>query len=138
MHKKTWMFLGAAALVAATPLSASGFPLGDEPIAVPRTVKQGIDFVYVDPDLSNVAKRHQRPVNWLLRTIGLDWAVAGALGNGSADSHSLVTRCRRLWTRRPRRTRGPRRRALSVKVARVKSATGLIAGRSSVARHPSH
>ena len=77
MHKQIWMFIGAAALVAAAPLSAAAFPQGDEPVAVPRTIKQGIDFVYVDPDLGNVAKRHQRPTNWLLRTIGLDWAFGG-------------------------------------------------------------
>jgi murein L,D-transpeptidase YcbB/YkuD len=77
MHKKIWMFIGAAALIATTPLSASGLPRGDEPVAVPRTIKQGIDFVYVDPQLNNVAKRHQRPVNWLLRSIGLDWAFGG-------------------------------------------------------------
>jgi murein L,D-transpeptidase YcbB/YkuD len=61
------------ALAFATPLWAA--PRGDEPIAVPRTVKQGIDFVYVDPELNNVASRRQRPTNWLLRTIGFDWAV---------------------------------------------------------------
>jgi murein L,D-transpeptidase YcbB/YkuD len=71
------MIFGAAALLAAAPLAAEGFPQGDEPIAVPRSIKQGIDFVYVDPDLANVAKRHQRPTNWLLRTIGLDWAFGG-------------------------------------------------------------
>jgi L,D-transpeptidase YcbB len=75
MHKKICLILGAAALLAAAPSSA--FPLGDEPVAVPRTIKQGIDFVYVDPQLNAVAKRHQRPVNWLLRTIGLDWAFGG-------------------------------------------------------------
>jgi murein L,D-transpeptidase YcbB/YkuD len=77
MHKKIRMIFGAAALLAATPLLAEGFPQGDEPVAVPRSIKQGIDFVYVDPDLNNVAKRHQRPTNWLLRTIGLDWAFGG-------------------------------------------------------------
>lgn len=66
------LVLGAVALGLASPLYA--LPQGDEPIAVPRTVKQGIDFVYVDPKLSAVAKREQRPTNWLLRTIGFDWA----------------------------------------------------------------
>ncbi len=69
------LVLGAAALAVATPLLA--FPQGDEPVAVPRNIKQGIDFVYVDPQLSSVAKRHERPVNWLLKTIGLDWAFGG-------------------------------------------------------------
>ncbi len=72
MNKKLVLILGGAALVASAPLSA--FPQGDEPIAVPRNIKQGIDFVYVDPKLSSVAKRHETPVNWLLRTVGLDWA----------------------------------------------------------------
>ncbi|HEV2080001.1 MAG TPA: L,D-transpeptidase family protein [Allosphingosinicella sp.] len=72
MQAKFLMFLGATALLATTPLTAA--PRGDEPIAVPRTVKQGIDFVYVDPEMSTVAleptgvaKRHQRPRNWLQR-----------------------------------------------------------------------
>ncbi|WP_310468613.1 L,D-transpeptidase family protein [Sphingomonas sp.] len=55
--------IAAAAL--ATPLSAQ--PRGDEPVAVPRTIKQGIDFVYVDPQMSSVARRRQRPQNWLAR-----------------------------------------------------------------------
>ncbi|HUG46229.1 MAG TPA: L,D-transpeptidase family protein [Sphingomicrobium sp.] len=65
------LILGAVALSFAAPAYAA--PQGDEPIAVPRTVQQGIDFVYVDPALQSVAKRRQRPVNWLLRTIGFDW-----------------------------------------------------------------
>lgn len=65
MRKKLHLILGAAALLAATPLSA--VPKGDEPVAVPRTIKQGIDFVYVDPQMSSVAKRRQRPQNWLQR-----------------------------------------------------------------------
>jgi L,D-transpeptidase YcbB len=65
MQKNLFLFLGAVALLAAPALSSS--PRGDEPIAVPRTVKQGIDFVYVDPQMTTVAKRHQRPQNWLQR-----------------------------------------------------------------------
>jgi murein L,D-transpeptidase YcbB/YkuD len=56
----------ATALLAAAPL-LSAEPKGDEPVAVPNTIKQGIDFVYVDPDLSTVAHRHQKPRNWLAR-----------------------------------------------------------------------
>ena len=63
--KKLGLIFGAFALVATTPLVAQ--PRGDEPIAVPRTIKQGIDFVYVDPQMSTVAKRRQRPQNWLAR-----------------------------------------------------------------------
>jgi L,D-transpeptidase YcbB len=65
MHKKLALILGAAALFATSPISAQ--PRGDEPVAVPRTIKQGIDFVYVDPQMSTVARRRQRPQNWLAR-----------------------------------------------------------------------
>ena len=34
---------------------------------MPRTIKQGIDFVYVDPQMSSVARRKQRPQNWFAR-----------------------------------------------------------------------
>jgi len=60
------MIFVAAALVAAAPL-LSAEPKGDEPVAVPRNIKQGIDFVYVDPAMSTVARRHQKPRNWLSR-----------------------------------------------------------------------
>jgi L,D-transpeptidase YcbB len=77
MHKIS-LILGAAALALSTA-PASAAPRGDEPISVPTTIKQGVDFIYVDPELGNVAKRGQRPTNWLLRTIGLDWGPqAGA------------------------------------------------------------
>jgi murein L,D-transpeptidase YcbB/YkuD len=65
MRKKLSVIFGALAMAATTPLAAQ--PRGDEPVAVPRTIKQGIDFVYVDPQMSNVAKRRQRPQNWLQR-----------------------------------------------------------------------
>ena len=67
MHMKFSLILGAAAMLATTQLSAAQGPRGDEPVAVPRTIKQGIDFVYVDPQMSNVAKRRQKPQNWLQR-----------------------------------------------------------------------
>jgi len=79
MHKKMRIGLGAVALLAAVP--ALAIPQGDEPIPVPRTIKQGIDFVYVDPQLNTVAKRHQRPQNWLLRVISFDWAFGGRRDN---------------------------------------------------------
>ena len=69
--KKLAFILGAAALVATSPVSAQ--PRGDEPVAVPRAIKQGIDFVYVDPQMSNVARRRQRPQNWLARVFNLDF-----------------------------------------------------------------
>lgn len=65
MRKTFGLILGALALTLAAPGAAQ--PRGDEPIAVPRTIKQGIDFVYVDPQMSNVARRRQRPQNWLAR-----------------------------------------------------------------------
>ena len=66
MRNKLMMILAAAVFVTATPLGAAE-PKGDEPIAVPRNIKQGIDFVYVDPAMSTVASRHQKPRNWLSR-----------------------------------------------------------------------
>ena len=65
MSKKLFLILGTLAMTATTPLAAQ--PRGDEPVAVPRTIKQGIDFVYVDPQMSSVARRRQRPQNWLQR-----------------------------------------------------------------------
>ncbi|HKT14831.1 MAG TPA: peptidoglycan-binding protein, partial [Allosphingosinicella sp.] len=62
--------LGLLAMLLGAPAQAAA-PRGDEPIPIPRTVRQGIDFIYVDPDLSSVARRHQRPTNWLLRAVGL-------------------------------------------------------------------
>jgi murein L,D-transpeptidase YcbB/YkuD len=59
------LILGAAALFAST--LGSAVPKGDEPVAVPRAIRQGIDFVYVDPQMSSVAKRKQKPQNWLQR-----------------------------------------------------------------------
>ena len=68
MHKKFSLILGAAAMLLTAPvLAASAPPKGDEPVAVPRSIKQGIDFVYVDPQMGNVAKRKQKPRNWLAR-----------------------------------------------------------------------
>jgi len=64
--KKLALILGAFALLGTTPLTAQG-PRGDEPVAVPRSIKQGIDFVYVDPQMSSVARRKQKPRNWLAR-----------------------------------------------------------------------
>ena len=65
MHKRLSLIFGALAMVATTPALAQR--RGDEPIAVPRAIKQGIDFVYVDPQMSTVARRKQRPQNWLQR-----------------------------------------------------------------------
>ena len=71
-------FLFAAAL--STPLAAQTRPgpRGDEPVAVPRSIKQGIDFVYVDPQMSSVANKKQRPRNWLGRLFNPDAKSRGA------------------------------------------------------------
>ncbi|MGI8930855.1 MAG: L,D-transpeptidase family protein [Sphingomicrobium sp.] len=78
------MILGAVAMFASTPLAAA--PRGDEPVAVPRTIRQGIDFVYVDPQLSTVAKRRQRPQNWLARMFN----PASARRNASSPNPLFV------------------------------------------------
>jgi L,D-transpeptidase YcbB len=71
MHKGLFFAFGAAALSLAAPVVAQ--PRGDEPVAVPRTIKQGIDFVYVDPQMSTVARKRQRPQNWLARVLNFDF-----------------------------------------------------------------
>ena len=68
--KKLTIFLGAIAMIATTPAPAQ--IRGDEPVAVPRAVRQGIDFVYVDPQMSSVARKRQRPQNWLARMFSGD------------------------------------------------------------------
>jgi murein L,D-transpeptidase YcbB/YkuD len=70
MLRKLSIVLGGFSMLASTPVMA--LPRGDEPIAVPRTIRQGIDFVYVDPQMSTVAKRRQRPQNWLQRMVSFD------------------------------------------------------------------
>ncbi len=76
--KKSSLLLGLAALAVTTPLHAQ--PRGDEPIAVPRTIKQGIDFVYVDPQMSTagIVKKatRPRPRSWLQRLLGMDIRAA--------------------------------------------------------------
>jgi len=73
MGKKLPLILGALAVVATTPAYSQSQPRGDEPIAVPRSIKQGVDFVYVDPQMSSVARRRQRPQNWLQRIFGFNF-----------------------------------------------------------------
>src|SRR5829696_5081132 len=78
MIKKFAIIIGAFAFAAATPVSPQ--PRGDEPVAVPRTIKQGVDFVYVDPQMSSVAKRRQKPQNWLARLFNPSAANRGRGG----------------------------------------------------------
>src|SRR4029079_6124678 len=82
MKKTVCYILGAAALTVASPALSSGVqgPRGDEPVAVPRSIKQGVDFVYVDPAMSTVARRHQRPQNWFARLF------SGSLGGGGSKT----------------------------------------------------
>ncbi|QNM83875.1 L,D-transpeptidase family protein [Sphingomonas sabuli] len=96
------LILSAAALaMSADAAYAQAFPRGDEPIAVPRNVRQGIDFVYVDPDLSTVAQRRQRPTNWLLRTIGFDWGTREAPSRMFADLANGLRAYQASWGRLP-------------------------------------
>src|SRR5690349_21294610 len=81
MRKTVFMVLGATALAASTPAWAQRPPRGDEPIAVPRTIKQGIDFVYVDPQMSTVARKRQRPQNWLQRILNFDFGGSASRRN---------------------------------------------------------
>ena len=81
------MILGAAALLVAVPVSAAQ-PRGDEPVAVPSSIKQGIDFVYVDPEMSNVAKRRQKPQNWLRRVLSFNW-LTGDGDNRERDPNPI-------------------------------------------------
>lgn len=102
MHKKIALILGAAALAFTAAPASAYFPQGDEPVAVPRNIKQGVDFIYVDPELNNVARRNQRPTNWLLRSIGFDW------GDRAGAPHALfrelamgLDHYQRTWGRLP-------------------------------------
>ncbi len=83
MRKQILLALGTLAMVATTPLTAQ--PRGDEPIAVPRTIRQGIDFVYVDPQMSTVARRKQRPRNWLARMFNFGGGERGGAPNPMFD-----------------------------------------------------
>ena len=66
---KIQLLLGLLAFSLTAPVQAAP-PRGDEPIPIPTTVRQGIDFIYVDPGLSTVARKNQRPTNWLARAFG--------------------------------------------------------------------
>ena len=81
--KKSTILLGAVALFAAMPAPAQF--RGDEPIAVPTAVRQGIDFVYVDPQMSSVARRRQRPQNWLARMFSGGDGVGGGGRQGAPN-----------------------------------------------------
>ena len=93
--------LGSFALLATTPAPAQF--RGDEPMAVPRAVRQGIDFVYVDPQMSSVARKRQRPQNWLARALSFDSAAsrAGAPNRMFADLARGLQQYQLGWGRLP-------------------------------------
>ena len=98
--KKLTIFLGAIALVATTPAPAQF--RGDEPVAVPRAVRQGIDFVYVDPQMSTVARKKQRPQNWLARMFSGDGGVQqGAPNPMFVDLARGLQQYQSQWGSRP-------------------------------------
>ena len=82
MSSKLRMVVVALAMTATSPLAA--LPRGDEPATVPQNIRQGVDFVYVDPQMSSVAKRWQRPQNWLQRARSFD-PDADSAGRGSPN-----------------------------------------------------
>ena len=130
MRKKLGLIVGAAALFSATPLLAQR---GDEPVAVPRTIKQGIDFVYVDPDMNNVARRHQRPQNWFQRILSFDFAggrsgapnvLFAQLGAGCSSTRRRTGACRRTNSRRPGAQAGRDRQAGATPPSAARASAG--------------
>ncbi|HVF37540.1 MAG TPA: L,D-transpeptidase family protein [Sphingomicrobium sp.] len=97
--KKLILALSALAMVATTPVAAQ--PRGDEPVAVPRTIRQGIDFVYVDPQMSSVARRRQRPQNWLARLLDPGSGGRGAPNPMFADLARGLQQYQASWGRLP-------------------------------------
>lgn len=132
-------FALAVATVLAAPLAtpalaapAAAPRLSDEPVAVPRSIRQGIDFVYVDPQMSTVARRHQRPRNWLERIF------SGSSGRTTPNPLFLdlargLEQYRATWGALPR-TRIPSGKALKPgaadsRVALIRKRLGLPGGR---------
>ena len=91
--------LGALALVLAAPSISA--PRGDEPVAVASSVRQGIDFIYVDPKMTTVARRHQRPQNWLARAFKPDSGRAGAPNRVFADLARGLQQYQMSWGQLP-------------------------------------
>ncbi len=98
MNRKLTMIFGALALVATGPLAAQ--PRGDEPIPVPASIKQGIDFVYVDPQMTSVSRR-ARPRNWLSRVFSGDDRRQGTPGPFFAQLASGLEEYRETWGNLP-------------------------------------
>jgi murein L,D-transpeptidase YcbB/YkuD len=103
-HMRNTLTLSLAAvatLLTASPAVAQRTPRGDEPIAVPRTIKQGIDFVYVDPGMSNVARRKQRPQNWLARLFNPGASRRGSPNPWFEQMQGGLQQYRATWSRLP-------------------------------------
>jgi len=132
MQNKLRVILGVAALLAATPLTA--VPKGDEPIAVPRTIKQGVDFVYVDPQMSSVARRRQRPQNWFQRVFSFTSAnnKKGAPNPMVAELARGLQQYQASWGRLPQNKipagASLRRGSAGKRVSLLRSRLGLPAG----------
>ena len=129
---KLYFALGAAALLGSTPIIAA--PQGDEPVAVASNVRQGIDFVYVDPKMSTVARRHQRPQNWLARMFNGDGgsAKAGSPNRMFAALAQGLQQYQESWGRLPQ-VKIPagaalKRGASGKRVALLRTRLGLAAG----------
>ena len=101
---------------------------------MPRAVRQGIDFVYVDPQMSTVARKRQRPQNWLARMFSGDGG-----GRQGAPNPMFVDLARGLqqyqasWGRLPQ-TKIPagaalKRGSTGKRVAALRTRLGLAPGR---------
>ena len=90
--------LTLVALSFATPLPAA--PRGDEPVAVASNVRQGIDFIYVDPELGNVALQKQ-PKKRRLRAFAADPARSGAPNPMFTDLARGLKQYQASWGRLP-------------------------------------
>ena len=93
--------LAATLLASAAPAAAQSFPRGDEPVQVARSIKQGIDFVYVDPALRSVARTKQRPTNWLGRLFNPAAARRGQPHPLFSGLQQGLERYRAEWGRLP-------------------------------------
>jgi murein L,D-transpeptidase YcbB/YkuD len=94
MNRTLTMIFGAIALLATGPLAAQ--PRGDEPIPVPASIKQGIDFVYVDPAMTSVSRR-ARPRNWLSRVFSGEERRQGTPGPFFGQLASGLEEYRATW-----------------------------------------
>ncbi|WP_309601911.1 L,D-transpeptidase family protein [Sphingomonas sp.] len=128
--KKLHFALGALALFAASPIAAQR---GDEPVAVAGNVRQGIDFVYVDPQMSSVARKKQRPQNWLARMFSGDGGERqGAPNPMFADLARGLRQYQSSWGSLPQMKVLPgtamKRGATGKRVAQLRTRLGLAPG----------